>query len=685
MLSPATCSRVTRGFAPIVVLLVSLLPGVLSAEAGEKDCSAAADDSSCAVPVRKVRKPIRLISRPEQSAAGNYREIPLADTPEAAISERASDVLQKQTGVQLNRVGAPGTQSFLGLRGSNPDQVEYFIEDMPLPRPYNSPLNLEAMPVPLFRAVEIFPSFVPSHLPATNLGGALNFRLRELTAGDVSYLTQVSANSLLGSSAALARLSEEQLHFINFEQSRNRYRYLNNNGTTENSGDDRTELRQNEDFTRIGYTGFYRKKLGRSRILALVDLMHSDRGLPGTVNLPLTAVCKADDRASLAMQYKNQLNERHSVQLTGAATLDRSDISDPRREALNKLRQQSLSPQLIAGATYAFRTREIDAALHARGRYQSVTIGDSRIGERQEMQAALNAAWDYGLFRLAAQTGVTMGSDHAAANAFFASAEKTIEQKGLSASGIAALRPLVFFTDATKANTENLIEIYAQVSSAYRAPTLYERFGDNIFVTPSDNLRNERALTNAGGIRASARCLKQLVCSLRSEAWLTGASDYILFTQNSARTLVAVNASSAQIWGVENELALNWVERALLTLRYTYLDARDYGSVPYYQDKFLPQRPRHHAVASASVLWDNFRFLSAVEYRGAIFRDRYNSYFYYLPSKLLWDAGVDYTIVSAAKHILNVTLKNITDNQDPDVIGYSLPGRYLLVKWTAEF
>ena len=476
MLSPATCSKATRGLAPIVVLLTCVLPGVLSAEAAVKDCSAVADDPSCTVPVRKIRKPIRLISRPEQSAAGNYREIPLADTPEAAISERASDVLQKQTGVQLNRVGAPGTQSFLGLRGSNPDQVEYFIEDMPLPRPYNSPLNLEATPVPLFRAVEIFPSFVPSHLPATNLGGALNFRLRELTAGDVSYLTQVSANSLLGSSAALARLSEEQLHFINFEQSRNRYRYLNNNGTTENSGDDRTELRQNEDFTRIGYTGFYRKKLGRSRILALVDLMHSDRGLPGTVNLPLTAVRKADDRASLAMQYKTQLNERHSVQLTGAATLDHSDISDPQREALNQLRQQSLSPQLIAGATYAFRTREIDAALHARGRYQSVTIGESRIGKRQEMQAALNAAWDYGLFRLAAQTGATMGNDHAAANAFFASAEKTIEQKGLSASGIAALRPrpVAFKAAIAQALRQN---VWPLIEKGAVQPVIHSTFG----------------------------------------------------------------------------------------------------------------------------------------------------------------------------------------------------------------
>lgn len=83
-----------------------------------------------------------------------------------------------------------------------------------------------------FARAEIFPCFVPSHLPATNLGGAFGFRLRELTTGDVSYLTQVSG--IVRLSAAIARLSDEQLHFLNFEQSRNRYRYLNNNGTTEN-------------------------------------------------------------------------------------------------------------------------------------------------------------------------------------------------------------------------------------------------------------------------------------------------------------------------------------------------------------------------------------------------------------------------------------------------------------------
>ena len=36
-------------------------------------------------------------------------------------------------------------------------------------------------------------------------------------------------------------------------------------------------------------------------------------------------------------------------------------------------------------------------------------------------------------------------------------------------------------------------------------------------------------------------------------------------------------------------------------------------------------------------------------------------------------------------HWYGVYPAQVTDNQDPDVIGYSLPGRYVLVKWTAEF
>src|SRR5690606_33247239 len=153
--------------------------------------------------------------------AGNYREILLADASEAALSERASDVLQKQTGVQVNRAGAPGTQSLLGIRGSSPDQVEYFIDGMPLAKPLNAPLNLESLPLPLFRSVEIFPSFIPSHLPATNIGGALNFRLRDLAQGETSYLTQVMGSTPLGSSVAAARLTDATLNFVNFEQSRN--------------------------------------------------------------------------------------------------------------------------------------------------------------------------------------------------------------------------------------------------------------------------------------------------------------------------------------------------------------------------------------------------------------------------------------------------------------------------------
>jgi len=635
------------------------------------------------IPTRKLRRPIRLVEQSEVSAAGNYRRVPLADAPEAALSERASEVLQKQTGIQVNRAGAPGTQSLLGLRGSSPDQVEFFIEDMPLPKPYNGPLNLEAIPLPLFSSLEIYPSFVPSHLPAVNLGGALNFRLKELATSETEYLTQTTATSLQGYGIAASRLTDSSLHFVNVEGSRNRYTYANNKGTIENTTDDVILTRQNEDFSRLGYTGFYRATHEKWRVSALLDISQTERGLPGTQNLPLNSVRRSETRAVTGISAKRSLGELFSLQLFATGAFDRAQIYDRDRELISAIRSESLSPQTLAGAGVSFRTPEWDAAIYVRGKYQNVTLASEKIAERREGQGALSAAYEKNLFRLAAQSNANIGEDFAAQGAFYASSAQSYALTGFGASGIAMFRPLhLFSTDRPRAS---LLEIYGQISSAYRAPSLYERFGDNIFVTASETLRNERALTNSGGIKGSITCLWEFVCSWRSEAWLTGAKDYIIFTQNSARTLIAVNASSAQIWGLENELLFNLPERFLLALRYTYLDARDFGNIPFYQDKYLPQRPRHHAAVTTTFLYSNFRLINTLEYRGAVFRDRYNSYGYYLPAKIIVDLGIDYTIIGAARHTLNFTVKNLTDNRDVDLIGYAVPGRYFMARWTSQW
>ncbi|GAB4435732.1 MAG: hypothetical protein OHK0011_18930 [Turneriella sp.] len=632
----------------------------------------------------RLRRPIRLISRAEAPSAGNYREIPLADAPEAALSERASDVLQKQTGVQVNRVGAPGTQSLLGIRGASPDQVEYFIEGMPLPRPYNAPLNLETLPLPLFRTVDIYPSFIPAHLPATNLGGALDFRLRDITQRP-EYLAQSSANSLLGSGLAVARLDHQSLNFVNLEQSRNRYPYRNNNGTTENTADDRTQIRTNEDFTRIGYTGFVRYQSSNWKLRALADVNHSERGLPGVDNMPLSAVRKNDTRAAAALAAEQTLGVSHRLMYFASLTMDQSEVSDPQAELFFARGQSSYSPQYMAAIGYALRSTEFEAALNTRGRYQSIFLNGSWLSERREAQLALVTAGDKRLIRIALQGNATFAEDRAEQNAFFASAARIIPQSGYGASGMLALRPFYFFRGSNAIADEKILELYGQVSSTYRPPSLYERFGDNIFVTPSQSLQSEQAVTNAAGMRTALPCPLRLTCSLRFEAFLTGARNYILFTQNSARTLIAVNASSARIAGAESELLFNLPERLLISLRYTYLDAQDYGNIPYYQGKYLPLRPRHHAVAVLTVFTGALRFIGSFEYRGAVFRDRYNSYFYYLASKTLVDLGLDYVLFRAARHTLNFTVKNILDDREPDVLGYTLPGRYALVKWTAEW
>lgn len=641
------------------------------------------DSEACRIEARlKLKKPVRLLSHKEKSAAGSYRDIPLAESPEAALSIRASDVLEKQTGITVNRTGAPGTQSFLGLRGSNPNQVDYFIEGLPIPKPYAAPLNLETIPLPLFRSVEVFSSFVPADLPSVNIGGALNFRLRQV--GRSHTFTQIAASSLGASSVSAARFSSDAIHFVAMEQSRNRYTYPNDNGTRENTADDTKAIRTNEDFTRLGYTGFMRTEILGWRVATLLDFSRFDRGLPGTVGMPVFKTRRREERIALSFKAERPFSEKHAIQVFGNVGADHAVISDGDRELLDRVQEKQSVPQFIAGVGYSFSASYFAFGVYLRGDHQEILRNAEFLSKRSSAQAAATASLDTGVLRLAVQASGIASADTAAANAFYASSAKNSFSEGVSSSAIAILRPLFFFKNGVTI-TDSALDLYAQVTSAFRLPSLYERFGDNVFVTPSEKLRNENALTNAVGVKASHPCPWNIVCSWRSEAWLTGAHDYILFTQNSPRTLMAVNASSAQIRGVENEAMASVAGIFYFALRYTWLDARDYGSIPYYRDKFLPLRPRHAVQVTASAEKNQWRITASASWRGALYRDRYNSYSYYLASKFTTDLGVDYTWETRAKHIFNFTIKNLTDNQEVDMIGYPVPGRYFLFKWTAEF
>ncbi|MBV6493288.1 MAG: Vitamin B12 transporter BtuB [Turneriella sp.] len=638
------------------------------------------------VPAKKIKTPIRLISHGENKTAGNYRVIPLEDSTDASLSDRTSDVLQRQTGVEVNRAGAPGTQSILGIRGSNPDQVEFFLEGVPLPKPYNAPLNLEILPLALFQSVDIFPSFVPSHLPATNFGGAMDFRVRRSKGDTPEYLTELRLTSLLGSSLSLARVSRLGLHFASAENSQNYYRYKSDNGTSENLADDKILYRTNEDFSRFGYTGFMDAKIHAWTIKALLDISHANRGLPGVASAPLSAVRKVDTRASVALTLERKIGDAQKLSSFVSTTLEKTRIDDPKTELFFSRSQESFAPQALAGVSYAIGLESFDASFNIRGSTQFLFLNENKIAERKRADAATSFSYDIRYVRLAAQGGLSANEDNASAGAFYGTGDKYFYGTGLNASGIFTLRPLACLSFFQNKNfSDEILELYAQASSAYRDPSLYERFGDNVFVTASEKLKSENAITNAAGVKSSFGCVWGFTCSLRSEGYVTGAHDYIIFTQNSSRTLIAVNASSAQIWGVENELLFDKPEVFMFSLRYSYLDAKDYGKIPYYQDKYLPFRPRHHAYISAAWTYRSLRFLASLDYRGAVFRDRYNSYAYYLPSKTLVDLGVEYSFVRAAKHTLTFTAKNIFDNTEVDLIGYTVPGRYFVFKWMATW
>ena len=85
-----------------------------------------------------------------------------------------SDILNKQSGITISRYGAPGSFSELSIRGSYSHQTNIYIDGILLNDALGGFINIEELPIDLFSQVELYRSYIPTHLPGNNIGGALD-------------------------------------------------------------------------------------------------------------------------------------------------------------------------------------------------------------------------------------------------------------------------------------------------------------------------------------------------------------------------------------------------------------------------------------------------------------------------------------------------------------------------------
>ncbi|HVU98707.1 MAG TPA: TonB-dependent receptor [Puia sp.] len=103
------------------------------------------------------------------------------------IENRAAnltELLARQTGVQIRQTGGVGSEARISIRGLEGNRVQIFIDGNPLNTPDGS-LGINDLPLQIIERIEIYKGAIPAWLGGDGLGSAVNVVIRHR---DVSYI-----------------------------------------------------------------------------------------------------------------------------------------------------------------------------------------------------------------------------------------------------------------------------------------------------------------------------------------------------------------------------------------------------------------------------------------------------------------------------------------------------------------
>ena len=117
--------------------------------------------------------------RPESDEAAASTVI-TRDEMDDALSD-LGEVLDRQPGLRITRLGGLGSYTTASVRGSTAEQVLVLLDGVPLVSAEGGPIDLAMLPLGLLRRVTITRGTSPAAFGVSAIGGVVDIRLREPT------------------------------------------------------------------------------------------------------------------------------------------------------------------------------------------------------------------------------------------------------------------------------------------------------------------------------------------------------------------------------------------------------------------------------------------------------------------------------------------------------------------------
>ncbi len=596
------------------------------------------------------------------------------------------EVLDRTVGVQVRNFGGLGDLSTISIRGSTAEQVEVFLDGIPLNRALGGGVDLSTLPLGNVERIEVYRGTAPTGLALTNLGGAVELATSPAYGDDETALSVGGGSFGTLDTAASLRRGVGPFHLFasgGYTRSEGDFRFEDDNGTPKNPADDAVVSRRNNDFQSVAFLGKADTDLPADLSLTLADdFFWKEEGVPGIGS-------NQSDSARLATfrDLAHALVRGHGW-LDGTLDLEERLEFGYQREAFRDVDGEiGVGAQDSRNTTFSYASvsqltqRPIpELALTFLGdlRHEEFRPADELLDPEEGPTSKRNAAH----LVLESETrvfGERLILDPAVRFAYVEDARRPFGPFVTAGPQNAVDRRVTWKVGARGYVTEWL-EARGNASTSFRAPSFTELFGDRGSIIGNPKLDPERGFNWDIGL-AFVPLDGDFLRAVRLEAiyFYSDVDDRILFIQNSQRTAVAENVASSRSQGVELTAAAHFPAGFRASANATFQATEDLSPAPSRHGNDLPGQPRNDVAMRVEWRERPVTLFTELEYIGSNFLDPAN--LEEVSDRVLVSSGFKIRVTDEIT--LAFDARNLADDRVSDVIGYPLPGRSFFgsVEW----
>jgi len=600
-------------------------------------------------------------------------------------AESVADVLADSVGVSVRRFGGLGAFSTLSIRGSSSNQVQIYLDGVPLSRARNETVNLADLPLDSLARIEVYRGTAPVAFGTPGLGGIVNLVTKPPSATPTTELS-ASYGSFDTRKVVAARTQQiddvDLLGYVTYLGSAGNFRFLDDNGTPLNPADDHEATRRNNAFDSVDTV----LKGGTSwasglRTDLISETFYKHQGVPGIgTNQSLTASF-TDLRALNALRVTSSATPQFDLAGTLYGIYEQERFDDPNGDIGTGPQDRNDETGVVgANASGTYYPPAAQALAQALGWFAELSneifapsndvANAPNEPDETRLHATLAVQDQVGFFDERVLLVPTLRYEHVRD-------ENDGSLQGFGRPTIPAqTRDHDLFSESGGAQVRVTpwLAVRGNLGQFERAPNFGELFGNTGSVVGNPTLRPETAVNRDIGCVATAGPLWRVDRLHVEYAYFNDDfDDLIVLVQNHPSFATPTNVSGARISGHELVLQSTVAGHVTLDANYTHQDTDNRSHVfgGIYLGKQLPGRPADEVYTRLELFEPRGRLYYEFNLVSGNYLDQAN--FQQVPSRDIHTLGVALNAGTLAT--VSFEARNITDNQISDVGGFPLPGR----------